>query len=129
MCDSSGDDFAKAYADVRDFLTGRLDADDKEMKRLSAALSGLDAEGTAALTDKINTIKARFETLKAKLADASGAIELDTNLPSLLVSVNGGTVKASKVSPGGIEGEADGCTGRRRDGSSGPMVIGDADDA
>ena len=89
---SSGDDFAKAYADVRDFLTGRLDADDKEMKRLSSALvrARCRGNGGADRQDK-HASRPGSTTLKAKLADASGAIELDTNLPSLLVSVNGGT--------------------------------------
>jgi phosphate transport system permease protein len=103
---STGDDFAKAYSNVRDFLTGRLDADDKEIKRLSSSLAGLDADATAALNDKINTLKAQFDTLSAKLVGASDAIELDPNLPSLLVAVNGGTIKATKVNPGGIEGDA-----------------------
>jgi phosphate transport system permease protein len=103
---SSGDDFANAYADVRQFLGERLDALDKEVARLQSSMEGLGADAAATLKGQIDALKARADALRAELSEADASIELDSNLPSVLVAVNGGTIKAAKLDGGGIEGEA-----------------------
>jgi phosphate transport system permease protein len=103
---SSGDDFANAYANVRLFLGGRLDALDNEVARLESSMEGLSADAAATLKGQIDALKATAETLRGKLSDGVASIELDANLPSILVTVNGGTIKAAKLDGAGIEGEA-----------------------
>jgi phosphate transport system permease protein len=102
---SSSDDFANAYADVRQFLGERLDVLDNEVARLQSSMEGLGADAAATLKGQIDALKARAEALRAELSEADASIELDSNLPSILVAVNGGTIKAVKLDGRGIEGE------------------------
>jgi phosphate transport system permease protein len=103
---SSGDDFAEAYAEVRAFLGKRLDALDSEVERLESSMAGLSADAATTLKGQIDALKTTAETLRTKLLDTTGSMELDTNLPSILVTVNGGTIKAATLDGAGIEGEA-----------------------
>jgi phosphate transport system permease protein len=102
---SSSDDFANAYADVRQFLGERLDVLDNEVARLQSSMEGLGPDAAATLKGQIDALKARAEALRAELSEADASIELDSNLPSILVAVNGGTIKAAKLDGRGIEGE------------------------
>jgi phosphate transport system permease protein len=103
---SSSDDFAQAFADVREFLGKRLDALDAEVKRLQSAMDGLSPDVAATLQGQIDGLKVTANTLRDKLSDATASIELDPNLPSILVAVNGGTIKAARLDGASIEGEA-----------------------
>jgi phosphate transport system permease protein len=103
---SSSDDFAQAFADVREFLQERLDALDAEVERLQAAMDGLSPDVAATLTGQIDGLKTTADALRNKLSNATASIELDANFPSILVAVNGGTIKAAKLDGAGIEGEA-----------------------
>lgn len=102
---SSADDFAQAYADVRAFLDDRLQAFDSEVKRLDMSLDGLSPDAATALRDQIAATKTKADALRQKLAEADASMDLETNLPSILVAVNGGTIKATRLGAGGIEGE------------------------
>lgn len=103
---SSSDDFAQAFAEVREFLGKRLEVLDTEIKRLEAAMDGQTADVAATLKSQIDGIRTTADTLRGKLADAAASIELDPNLPSILVAVNGGTIKAARLDGSSIEGEA-----------------------
>lgn len=101
---SSGDDFAKAFQEMQGFLFERLEKLTIESARLEKLIPGLDANAASSLQSQIDAIKAEAQTLNARITDANVAIELDEKLPSLLVNVNGGTIKASQISPSGIDG-------------------------
>jgi phosphate transport system permease protein len=103
---SSSDDFAQAFADVREFLGKRLGALYAEVERLQAAMDGLSPDAAATLKGQIDVIRTTADALRDKLADATASIELEPNLPSILVAVNGGTIKAAKLDGSSIEGEA-----------------------
>jgi phosphate transport system permease protein len=102
---SSGDDFAKAFQEIQTFLLQRLDRLHTEIARLERSLPGLEGDAATALSGQIDTLKSEADTLNARITDANAAIELDQRLPSLLVNVNGGTIKATQVSPTGIDGQ------------------------
>jgi phosphate transport system permease protein len=101
---SSGDDFAKAFQEIQAFLFQRLDRLHTEIARLETSLQGMEGDAAASLRGQVDIYKAEAETLNARISDANTAIELDDKLPSLLVNVNGGTIKATQISPAGIDG-------------------------
>jgi phosphate transport system permease protein len=103
---SSSDDFAQAFADVREFLGKRLEALYAEVERLQAAMDGLSPDAAATLKGQIDGIRTTADALRKKLSNATASIELDSNFPSILVAVNGGTIKAAKLDGSSIEGEA-----------------------
>lgn len=101
---STGDDFAKAFQEIQGFLFERLEGLTTESARLERLIPSLDANAASSLQSQIDAIKLEAQTLNARITDANVAIELDEKLPSLLVNVNGGTIKASQISPSGIDG-------------------------
>lgn len=88
--------------------------------RLAAAIASKETEVTAtyeALVNKLTDSKASLEAqsqsmkekadvLRKRASDGTATETLDTAMPSLLVAINGGIVKAASVSVDGITGEA-----------------------
>lgn len=101
---STGDDFAKAFQEIQGFLFERLERLNTETARLEKLIPGLEGDAASALQSQVELYKAEAQTLNARITDANVAIELDEKLPSLLVNVNGGTIKATQISPAGIDG-------------------------
>ena len=62
-------------------------------------------ESKAALESQAAATKERADALRKRVADVSGAETLDTAMPSLLVAINGGIVKATSVSQDAITGD------------------------
>lgn len=101
---STGDDFAKAFQEIQGFLFDRLGRINTEVGRLERLIPGLDIDAASSLQSQVDALKVEAQTLNARITDANVAIELDEKLPSLLVHVNGGTIKATQISPAGIDG-------------------------
>ena len=130
---STANDFRDLLADVKDFLGEQADEVERELasreRSLERAISDLASyrermpeEGAdrrqffedqvQILERGINGLNANIRDLTQELADlrgrstAAGAEEvLSTQLPSILVEINGGVVKASRINATGIEGE------------------------
>jgi phosphate transport system permease protein len=60
----------------------------------------------ASLTQQVETLSAEATGLEARFAAADAPEKLDVNLPSLVVEINGGVVKATEISKDRIVGEA-----------------------
>jgi phosphate transport system permease protein len=101
---SSGEDFAKAFQAVKEALGNRIDRREREIARLESSLTGLQGDAAAALRNQIDALRTEVDTLKARAQAASGVIDLDERMPSLLVRANGGTIKALQVGASGING-------------------------
>ena len=130
---STANDFRNILADVKVFLGEQADGVERELaskrRSLERAILVLESyrtrlpdvpeerqeffEDQIAILDRgIVTLNRDIENLTAELADlrtraeTAGAEEVLTNqLPSILVEINGGVVKANRVSATGIEGE------------------------
>jgi len=57
-----------------------------------------------AFQDKYNHLMNQVNDLKARSSQSGGTEELDSTLPSLFISLNGGVIKATQVSPDQIKG-------------------------
>jgi phosphate transport system permease protein len=130
---STANDFRELLADVKEFLSEEADGVERELaakeRSLERAILDLDSyrtrlpnapEGRAdffqsqidILERGIVSLGRDIENLTEELADlrsranTAGADEtLSRELPSILVEINGGVVKASRLSATGIEGE------------------------
>ncbi|MEO0383000.1 MAG: phosphate ABC transporter permease PstA [Pseudomonadota bacterium] len=130
---STANDFRDLLADVKDFLAEQADGVERELaaKERSLERAGLDLDSyrtrlpdapegrsdffesqIGILERGIVSLGRDIENLTEELADlrtrsnAAGADEvLSRQLPSILVEINGGVVKASRISATGIEGE------------------------
>lgn len=130
---STANDFRELLADVKEFLSQEADGVERELaakeRSLERAILDLDSyrtrlpnapEGRAdffqsqidILERGIVSLGRDIENLTEELADlrsranTAGADEtLSRELPSILVEINGGVVKASRLSATGIEGE------------------------
>jgi phosphate transport system permease protein len=130
---STANDFRDLLADVKEFLSEEADGVERELaakeRSLERAIQDLDSyrtrlpnapEGRAdffqsqidILERGIVSLGRDIENLTEELADlrsranTAGADEtLSRELPSILVEINGGVVKASRLSATGIEGE------------------------
>ncbi|MDT3684583.1 MAG: phosphate ABC transporter permease PstA [Pseudorhodoplanes sp.] len=128
------DDFAQRLAEIKQFLSvsaraERLEADrfkqiaaraNARKKELESSLAGATrTDRIAGLEDRIKAAGEEAENflqrakqledsaaaLQARFDDHSGSETLTADLPSLLVAVNGGLVKASEVHSNGITGD------------------------
>ncbi|MEM6381576.1 MAG: phosphate ABC transporter permease PstA [Pseudomonadota bacterium] len=130
---STANDFRDLLADVKEFLGEKAEEVERELAsrersleravidiedyrtRLPNAPAGRTEffeEQIRILDRGINGLNASIRDLTAELADlrtrsrAAGAEEaLSTELPSVLVEINGGVVKATRISASGIEGD------------------------
>lgn len=131
---TSTDDFAQRLAEIKQFLSvraraERLEADrfkqiaaraNARKKELESSLAGATrTDRIAGLEDRIKAAGEEAENflqrakqiedsaaaLQARFDDHSGSETLTADLPSLLIAINGGLVKASEVHSNGITGD------------------------
>ena len=74
-----------------------------DVATLEGRLARLAAD-TASLTGQIETLSARAAGLEARVAAPDAPERLDERLPSLMVEIDGGVVKATEIGPGQIAG-------------------------
>lgn len=95
---TASNDFASLLLDIKKVLAERAAKLRADADALEARTSGESAERVAQLRAEAAELQRRY--------DAPSAEEvLDSNVPSILVEINGGIVKASKVSASSISGE------------------------
>jgi phosphate transport system permease protein len=130
---SSADDFAALTADVKNFLSARARVERQEAERfkhvaaqanakkagLEKSLAGAQGASRVALEANIKAAADEAEdfsqrarqreddaaALQARFDDREGSEMLTGSLPSLLVAINGGMVKATEIDKTGIKGE------------------------
>jgi phosphate transport system permease protein len=131
---TSTDDFAARLAELKQFLSIRARAERQEAERFKQIAARANARkadletslANASRTDRIGGLEERIKTaseeaenflqrakqiedsaaaLQARFDDRSGSESLTSNLPSLLVAINGGLVKATEVHVNGIKGQ------------------------
>lgn len=130
---STANDFRELLADVKDFLAEEAEGVERELagKERSLERAILDLEsyqtrlpdvaesrrnffeeqinildrGIVSLGRDIENLTAELADLQARSQTAGAEEALSTELPSILVEINGGVVKASRISATGIEGE------------------------
>jgi phosphate transport system permease protein len=131
---TSTDDFAQRLAEIKQFLSVRARAERQEAERFRqiaarANARKLDLQSSlagATRSDRIGGLEERIKTaseeaenflqrasqleesaaaLQARFDDHSGSEALTANLPSLLIAINGGLVKANEVHSNGIKGD------------------------
>jgi phosphate transport system permease protein len=91
---TSSNDFAETLVSIKRALAGRVDGLRAQLRR---AERSNDQASAKQLSDEISALRAR--------ADAPAVAELlDDRLPSLLIAVNGGLVKLSKIGNADAEG-------------------------
>lgn len=130
---STVNDFRELLADVKDFLGEQAEEVREELasreRSLERALSdlvsyqdrmpdegtdrrqffedqvGILERGIVSLNRDIESLTIELADLEARAFTAGAEEELSTSLPSILVEINGGVVKATRISASGIEGE------------------------
>lgn len=131
---TSTDDFAQHLAEIKQFLSVRARAERLEADRfrqIAARANARKADLQSSLAgagraDRIGGLEERIKaasdeadnflqrakeldesaaTLQARFDNRTGSEFLTANLPSLLIAINGGLVKASEVHNNGINGE------------------------
>lgn len=95
---SSSNDFAPHLQEIKSDLALAAAKRMKEADSLEKRSGASAAERIAALKSEADELRKRFEAVASEEA-------LDANLPSVLVAINGGLVKASKLSASAITGE------------------------
>ncbi len=95
---ASSNEFAGELKTIKDALRERAAALSNEAARVERASQGKGAERVTQLRDQAAVLAARYEQ--------SGAAEaLDGRMASVLVAINGGLVKATKIEASGITGD------------------------
>jgi phosphate transport system permease protein len=131
---SSTNDFRQLLDDVKRFIGEQADAVGRELgskeRSLERATTDLASfqerlpdiaesrrtfveeqiqileRGVVSLGRDIENLTAEFAALRARAAALDAEEELSAQLPSILVEINGGVIKASRLSANGISGEA-----------------------
>lgn len=131
---SSGKDFAERTIEVKRLLSVRARAERTEAARLARVVASINARKTAleaslaearnvpgriagleerikATADEAASLSARVKQLEdsaaglqARFDNASGSEALTPELPSVLIAINGGLVKATEIDSSGIKG-------------------------
>jgi phosphate transport system permease protein len=131
---TSGKDFAERTIEVKRLLSVRARAERTEAARLARVVTAVNARKTAleaslaearnvpgrvggleerikATADEARSLSGRVKeledsatNLQARFDNASGSEEMTPQLPSLLVAINGGLVKATEIDSSGIKG-------------------------
>jgi phosphate transport system permease protein len=84
--------------------TAKSENDGPRIKKLERQLESFKS-GEASLESKLKAGRAKAEELAQRYERAGFAEALDHKMPSVLVAINGGIVKASKIASNEIEGE------------------------
>jgi len=130
---TSGKDFAERTVEVKRLLSVRARAERTEAARLSRVVAAVHAKKAAAetslaqarnsgriggleerikaltqeaesLSQRVKQLEESAAGLQARFANQSGSEALTMELPSLLVAINGGLVKATEIDSSGIKG-------------------------
>ncbi|MFN3482127.1 phosphate ABC transporter permease PstA [Rhabdaerophilum calidifontis] len=96
---SSANDFADDIVRLKQVLTARLRAVETEHARLSRA------GGSDSVLQRLRELDEERKELAARVSAPKVAEDLNDKLPSLLVAINGGLVKVTKLEDIRIEGE------------------------
>ncbi len=130
---SSADDFAALTADVKNYLLARARVEREEAERFNRIASQVAAkkaelekslsqaqgasreaieanikaadQEAADFTQRARQLEAEAAALQARYDDRDGSELLTASLPSLLIAINGGVVKATEIDKTGIKGE------------------------
>ena len=95
---TSSNDFAEELKAVKD----KLRVIEAEMVREAARI---DRAGGAQQADRVKQMREKAAALKGRIDQPAVAEQLDSKLPSVLVAINGGLVKVTKLEPTGITGD------------------------
>ena len=90
---------------------------------LTAEANRLQRFGSASLADRIKELHEEAAALRARVEQPKVEEALDSNVPSLLVAINGGLVKITKLGDMGITGEVLLPLGSRADAQPGDWKI------
>jgi phosphate transport system permease protein len=130
---TTGKDFAERTVEVKRLMSVRARAERTEAARLSRVIAAVNARKTAlenslaearntgriggledrikqaadeveSLSTRVKQLEDSAAALQARFDDHSGSEVLTSELPSLLVALNGGLVKATEIDSGGIKG-------------------------
>jgi phosphate transport system permease protein len=97
---SSTGDFAAAFEAVQTAIAEQLADLTTESARLERLLAAAtDAEDRQSLEQTLATLKNRIDAYKARLAAVTSGLDLDDTVPSLLISIGGGIIRAERVTP------------------------------
>lgn len=130
---SSADDFVALTADIKNYLSARARVEREEAERFNriasqaaakkaelekslsqaqgASREAIEANIKAAdqevadFTQRARQFEADAAVLQARFDDRDGSELLTASLPSLLIAINGGVVKATEIDKTGIKGE------------------------
>ncbi len=122
---SDADDFAGVLAAVKRSLAAEADEIESDAAREASAVAFYESElerlraanasseeiasaeaSLASHAESVERLAARVETLRARAAATGGSEELDDELPSFVVSANGGVVKLTSVAGSRATGRA-----------------------
>jgi phosphate transport system permease protein len=130
---TSGKDFAERTIEVKRLLSVRARAERTEATRLARVVASVNARKAAleaslaearktgrlggleervaataneatSLSNRVKELEDSAAALQARFDDASGSEELTSKLPSVLIAINGGLVKATEIDSSGIKG-------------------------
>ena len=87
-------------------LASATAAGEAEVVATYEGLAKKQAENKSSLEAQSATTLEKANALRSHAADATGAENLDAAMPSLLLAINGGVIKANTVSVDGISGDA-----------------------
>ncbi|HZN28587.1 MAG TPA: DUF3333 domain-containing protein, partial [Xanthobacteraceae bacterium] len=96
---TTANDFADDLGVVKRGLAERA-------RQIATEADRLHRIGSATLADRIKELREEAAGYRARFEQPKGEEELDGHLPSLLVAINGGLVKVTKLSDSGVSGEA-----------------------
>ena len=112
----SSNDFAENLVAIKRGLGERASL-------LTAEANRLQRFGSASLADRIKELHEEAAALRARVEQPKVEEALDSNVPSLLVAINGGLVKITKLGDMGITGEVLLPLGSRADAQPGDWKI------
>jgi len=96
---TSANDFADAYVGIKRILAKRAKERRDEADRL-------ERSGSTTVADRIAQLRSEADQFQARHDAPKGEEELDADMPSLLVAIDGGLVKVSKLTDVSAVGEA-----------------------
>jgi phosphate transport system permease protein len=96
--DSTAGDFAADFATIRKAVA-------QQVLRMTADADRVQRSGAADAATRAASLREEIATLQARLSDPKSQEELDSKSPSLLVNINGGLVKITKLSESAVSGD------------------------
>ena len=96
--ESTAGDFAADFATVRKAIA-------QKVLRLTAEADRVQRSASADAASRAASLREEIATLQSRLDDPKSQEELDSQSPSLLVAINGGLVKVTKLSDASVSGD------------------------